>query len=141
MRSVRPHPNGDRGGNSIVLSAKRNLHSYWDDIPDLVFEADKSDHLTVAQKKAREKQVEYILNWAGQITSEHAASSVPTEPTPNFSGWSLEGLQVAKSDAYTGITPQHMPLPAYRDRVSSDANTRLAEGGYRLARLLNSTLK
>jgi hypothetical protein len=135
-------PKGDRGGNSIKLSQYMNLHSYWDDILDLVYEADKKDGLGKTAKKQHEGQPAYIDNWATTIAAKHGKSVLPSsEPLDGFDSWSRAGLALAEQHAYTGITSMKMPGAAYRTSVSDIAQKSIAEGGYRLANLLNSVLQ
>jgi hypothetical protein len=131
-------PAGDRGGNTVVLHGTLNLHNYWDDILD---EVDQAEPGTMVAKKAREAQPAYIETWASSIMTKFPKSGLPLAgPLTAFDAWSHDGFVLAEEHAYTGIVAGEVPSAAYRGDVANVAERAIAEGGYRLARLLNSIL-
>jgi hypothetical protein len=132
-------PNGDRGGNAVVLAGTVNLHSFWDDILDEVYEASAPG--TLAAKRAHEKTPDYIFTWVGEIGTRFPQSAVSLGSSVDaFETWEIEGLHLAETRAYKNVTPHHPPTTAYRNEVDAVSEQAIAEAGYRLATLLNTLL-
>jgi hypothetical protein len=133
---IRPRPDedryGDKGGNYFKIarihvpgrsSAIRELHAYWDDLPDL-----GTDGMTVAQA-------------AQAITVAHSRTEFAAElQQPDPKEWSLEGRDLASRDVYTPEMLQQHDVSVYGAAAWELAQQRLALAGYRLADLLNGLL-
>jgi hypothetical protein len=130
---IRPRPGedpyGDKGGNYFKIaslhvpgrsSAIRELHAYWDDLPDL-----GTDGMTVAQA-------------AGSIAAAHPRSELAAElRQQDPKEWSLEGRDLASRDVYTPEMLQQHDVTVYGAAAWDLAQQRLALAGYRLADRLN----
>jgi hypothetical protein len=119
---------GDRGGNMIKFApdlaartGQANLHAYWDGLPG-------EDHAFAnVEAKASEvmmKHPEGGLDLTSDVVEE----------------WMTESLGLARSRAYAGLIGAGTmidDLPAgYEDAAKPAADLRLAQAGYRLARVL-----
>lgn len=119
---------GDRGGNSIrfapalaAATRQANLHAYWDGLP-----GEDSEFANV-ETKANELMMNLPasgLDLTGDAVEE----------------WMTESFGFARSTVYAGLTDAGGmidSLPAgYEDASKKVADRRLAQAGYRLARLL-----
>ena len=56
-------------------------------------------------------------------------------------GWTQEGLRVAQTVVYAGVTRGAAPSAAYEAEALNVSERRIALAGYRLAALLNEALK
>ena len=141
---------GDEGGNTVMIkltpamqkqfegtlskSAPSELHAFWDDLPG---EGQPAPALPVAAAFAENLP---------QASAKEAADSDPSD-------WAAESLTIAKKDAYAPpIGPGPQPAAssgssaypittAYYNKAMSDAKSRIALAGARLAKLLNENLK
>ena len=75
-RISKVQPKGDAGGNGMALTKSLDLHTFWDHIPDEVFESDPSNERTMKENKAFERTPEYIESWRKTITPEFGPSIV-----------------------------------------------------------------
>jgi S1/P1 nuclease len=125
-------PYGDKGGNYFKIarvhvpsrsSPVRELHAYWDDLPDL-----GTDGMTVAQA-------------AQAITAAQPRTEFTAElRQPDPKAWSLEGRDLASRAVYTPEMLQQHDVSVYGTAAWELAQQRLALTGYRLADLLNGVL-
>lgn len=121
-------PQGDKGGNTFHLDDDRNLHAYWDHILDA----------SVAPS-AGEDSIAYAGRMARRIEETHPLAA-PLAAT-DVLGWCQEGLRLAQTVAYAGVTRGSAPSPAYEAEALKVAELRIALAGYRLAALLNGALQ
>lgn len=133
-------PKGDRGGNAVVLAGNVNLHSFWDDILDEVYEASTPGPLT--SKRAHEKTRDYIFTWAGEIGTRFPRSAVSLGSSVDaFETWEMDSVHLAEKHAYKAVTARQAPTSTYRNDVDAVSERAIAEAGYRLAALLNTLLE
>ena len=124
---------GDQGGNFVMISGAKNLHSFWDgglrnfppEGPPPQFVPPSLAKVAAATKK--------IV--AANPDSDPAIKL--NDPT-NFQSWADESFALAKDVAYNGMETGTTPSAAYRTKGVQIAQQRVAWGGYRLAALLNS---
>ena len=122
-------PNGDAGGNGFGVSGWGNLHSLWDGGGGYLYDSlsrplDYYSQITLNNKVAAiEADYPYTAN-SGTI--------------PNPMDWALEGLAIAETNAYVGITLNSSPSSDYLNKVELTTEQRMAMGGHRLADLLNT---
>ena len=124
-------PRGDEGGNTFRLDDNRNLHAYWDRI--------------LSQTTAPgpgEDSIAYVTRLARRIEGTHPLASL-SEPAASAGvlAWEGEGLHLAQTVVYTGVTRGAAPPAAYEAEALKVAERRIALAGYRLAALLNTALK
>jgi hypothetical protein len=113
-------PTGDAGGNSFSLSgAWSNLHSLWDAGGGYL-----TDGMAVSNKAA---QVEAAYPYTKSIGS-----------IPDPMDWAQEGREIARTNCYVGITNGTTPSVSYTNMAQAVAKQRMAIGGQRLAKLLNT---
>lgn len=113
-------PTGDAGGNSFSLNgAWSNLHSLWDAGGGYL-----SDGASVSAKAA---DVEAAYPYAKTIGA-----------IPNPMDWAWEGREIARTNCYVGITNGTTPTVSYTNMAQAVAKQRMAVGGQRLAKLLNT---
>lgn len=122
-----PAPEGDRGGNELLLSGPyRKLHALWDDSVNLSLQ-DSAEDLAdeIAQRLPRES------------LAEEVAVREPEQ-------WAREGFAIAVEKAYRPLeeSGDERPKPSSRYlRTARDIGQRQAAiGGYRLADMLTELL-
>ena len=124
------HPTGDAGGNSFTITGTwNNLHSLWDAGGGFLTDS-----------------ISRPLNTSGQATLSNKAATVeaayPFAGNPGFipdpQTWAAEGLNLAETVSYVGITAGTAPSASYLNTASNTAAQRMAAGGKRLADLLNT---
>jgi hypothetical protein len=119
---------GDRGGNTIrfapglaARTGQANLHAYWDGLPG-------EDH-AFANVEAK----------ASEVMMKHPEGSLDLTRDV-VEEWMTESFGLARSRVYAGLTGAGTmidDLPAgYEDAARPAADLRLAQAGYRLARVL-----
>ena len=121
---------GDAGGNNFNLTGYwSNLHSLWDA---------GGGYLTNSISRPLSAGSQTIIN--KKVAAVEAA--YPFSPTnnviPDPMTWANEGWNLAQSMAYPGITRGTTPSAAYLNSVQSTTQERMAQGGHRLANLLNT---
>jgi hypothetical protein len=137
----------DAGGNDVPIklptamkkefegtlskSAPSELHAFWDDLPG---EGEPAPALPQA------------ATFASGLSQVPLSSVADTDPLD----WAAESLALAKTDAYAppiGNSPKpaagtaYLITSAYYNAAMSDAKSRIALAGARLAKLLNENLK
>lgn len=128
-RFTRNHPDGDAGGNLVLIcdtpNCKSELHAYWDDILG-------PQNLTAA------------LTLGSQL-DKRAQPSGANETDP--AQWVQEGFALAKADVYQPPisddepgSPAGIPDKMYHDRAKQVAEAQVLLAGYRLAGSLNQVL-
>jgi len=124
-------PRGDLGGNSFALDAGHNLHAYWDEILDRAIAPDPG-----------EDSIAYATRMARRIERIHPRASLATPAaSTDVVGWEREGLHLAQTVVYAGVTRGAPPSATYQAQALTVAERRIALAGYRLAALLNDALK
>jgi hypothetical protein len=124
---------GDGGGNAFKLrpvdNSPDNLHSYWDDIVDIADPQHPDEGLTV-----------YIDRVATEFENAFPRSRFNQTLQPgDFNQWALESLKKAQDKAYPRtLRRKRRPSQAYQASTFGVAQESIAEGGYRLADLLNT---
>lgn len=117
-------PNGDRGGNSVVLTTSpKELHAVMDDV--LGTGSDPSKAITYASKIAAPSKTKAAIS--------------------DESKWINESFLAAKKSVYVdpvgvGLGPYTLDA-TYRANVRKVAKSRVALAGVRLANLINGELK
>jgi len=121
-----PLPKGDQGGNTFHLDDNRNLHAYWDRILDEAIAPEPGeDSIAYASRIARQ---------IDRMAGTPAAGS-------DVLGWAHEGLRLAQTFVYSGVSRGSAPSAAYQAEALKVSEGRIALAGYRLAALLNDALK
>ncbi|HVX85720.1 MAG TPA: S1/P1 nuclease [Phycisphaerae bacterium] len=143
-----PPPEGDRGGNSIVVSyvgesgktTVTNLHSFWDGAVGTV----EMEHFTAGSLAELRKK-------AGDFMAAHPeagfAEQMKKDATPE--SWAEESYGLAKKDVYEEGDILKLPKPrtsyelpaAYVERGHSVAESQVTLAGYRLAATVHAALK
>ena len=121
-------PSGDAGGNTFYINGNwSNLHSLWDAgggyLSDSLFRPLSSSDQAVLDSKVADVEAAY-----------------PYTPNPgtisNPMDWAQEGLGLAQTVSYVGITTNSAPSSAYLNTAQATTEQRMAQGGHRLADLL-----
>jgi hypothetical protein len=125
-RVLKSQPGGDQGGNLVILGARLNLHSLWDDAA------------------GRDTSDAYVTQYAGKVTAEHPA---PEHIEKNPKKWIRESFRLDQTQVYTfgletGSKDHPLQLPeGYVENAKRVSRDQIAEAGYRLAAVLNEKLK
>ncbi|MEI2725431.1 MAG: S1/P1 nuclease [Verrucomicrobiota bacterium] len=126
-------PTGDAGGNFFPVQDWGNLHSLWDSgggyIPDFLPRPLSAGSLNILNGRVAVIEANHPYNYA---------TNVGTVADPV--AWALEGLTLAQTVCYVGITTNEVPSAGYFDSTYATTEERLAAGGHRLADLLNTIL-
>ena len=123
------HPTGDAGGNAFYLNGTwSNLHYLWDDGGGYLTDSLSRPLSAASQTTLNNKVAAIEADYPG--LSDAAA-------IPDPMAWAQEGLQVATSAAYVGITQNTTPTTAYLNTARTTAEQRMALGGHRLSSVLN----
>ena len=127
------HPTGDAGGNSFPIDTTTwfNLHSLWDGGGGYLFDS-VGRPLSVASQNAINNKVALI---EADYPYDYTAN-VGTIPNPMV--WAQEGFNLAKTVCYVGIVTNAPPTTTYLNTAKSTTEQRMAQGGHRLADLLNT---
>src|SRR5256884_167765 len=80
------------------------------------------------------------LNAAERSVALRASLAAPAAAT-DVLGWTQEGLRVAQTVVYAGVTRGEAPSATYEAEALNVSERRIALAGYRLAALLNEALK
>ena len=119
----------DGGGNDVVISASpKDLHGYWDSLPGL----------------GGTKNFSTAVKFASTLPDADVTKADDTK----VDDWAQESFALAQSDAYakppindTDPTTSSTITASYHTKALADAKLRVALGGARLAKLLNTNLK
>jgi len=124
------HPTGDAGGNSFSIKGQwSNLHSLWDSGGGYLTDS-VSRPLSAAG-------VATITNKVAAIEADYPYPlSVGSIPDPMT--WAVEGWGLAQTVSYVGITNGGTPSTAYLNTAMATTEQRMAIGGQRLAKLLET---
>ena len=135
-RTTTARPDGDRGGNLFFLHAdaiRPNLHSYWDGAAGLFDEEPFERPLNTSERRR-------LRSVARSITQAFPASSINNLNNLTPETWVRESHELAKTEAYVGVTENSIPDTDYVTKTQRTARRRIATAGYRLARVLNASL-
>ena len=115
-------PAGDAGGNGFSLSGNwSNLHSLWDAGGGYLTDG------ALVSTKAADVEAAYPY-------------TVSVGAIPDPMDWAVEGWGLAQTVSYVGITASSTPSAAYLNTAQATTKQRMAIGGQRLAKLLNTVL-
>jgi len=125
-------PGGDAGGNGFTFSNSSdwsNLHSLWDYgggfLPNNI-----SRPLNSSSQAS-------LTSLAASIEADYPYSkSIGSIPDPMV--WAVEGETIAQTNCYVGITLGGTLSTAYTNKAQATTRQRMAIGGQRLAKLLNT---
>jgi hypothetical protein len=113
-------PTGDAGGNGFSLgSGNGNLHSFWDGGGGYL-----NNGASVSSNAA---EVEALYPYTLSVGS-----------IPDPMDWAIEGWNIAQTNTYVGVTRGFPPSTTYTNRTQETTKQRMAIGGQRLAKLLNT---
>ncbi len=126
------HPSGDAGGNGFGLSNNSdwsNLHSLWDAgggyLSDNVSSRYSASTQSILSNKVAASEAAYPYSFSvGRI--------------PDPMDWAVEGWGLARTIAYVGINEGDTPSVTYTNAAQTTTKQRMAIGGQRLAKLLNT---
>ena len=126
------HPAGDAGGNffSITGGNWSNLHSLWDSGGSFLFDS-LSAPLTTANQNTLNAKI-------ALIEAAYPYNYDTNRTIPNPMTWAQEGMALAKTNCYVGITNGTTPTTSYTNSAVATTAQRMAQGGHRLADLLNT---
>jgi hypothetical protein len=122
---------GDLGGNNFSLTPPpwNNLHSLWDAgggyLVDSVYPPLDSNEASIITNKAAAVEAAY------PYTKTIGSIADPMN-------WAVEGWGLAQTVSYVGITTNSTPSAAYTNTAQATTKQRMAVGGQRLAKLLNT---
>lgn len=136
-------PEGDRGGNSILVVGSRNLHATWDDAlgrePSHAEAARRAEHLlnTSRHRSMLERQSDEasLVVWIDE--SRELAERVAY--TEEVMGPLLELERAMRGRRAVNLPPLELS-PSYRERMQTVSEARITLAGVRLARALESAL-
>jgi len=109
---------GDAGGNQFSIGSG-NLHAFWDAGGGYL-----TDGVSVSNKAAAVE------------TAYPYALSIGAIPDPM--DWAAEGQEIARTNTYVGVTNGFPVSGSYSNRTQATTVQRMAIGGQRLAKLLNT---
>lgn len=124
---------GDGGGNTFYVTNNNwsNLHSFWDSgggyIYDFIARPVNSSGQSILDAKVTQIEADYPYNYS---------TNLGTINDPYV--WALEGWNLARTNCYVGVTNNTPPAPAYLSTTMAITEQRLAQGGHRLADLINT---
>jgi hypothetical protein len=123
-------PHGDAGGNGFYVTGTwNNLHSLWDAGGGYLTDS-MSRPLSSASQTALNNKVSAI---------EGAYPYMPNAGTiPDPMNWAREGLELAETVTYVGLSQNTTPSTSYLNSVQATTEQRMAAGGHRLTDLLNT---
>ena len=127
------HTGGDAGGNGFTLIGGNwsNLHSLWDAGGGYLSNSYSRPLSIVSQNTISNRAAlieiaqPYIRN-TGTITDPQV--------------WANAGVALAQTNTYVGITNNSAPTQPYLNTAQATTQQLMAQGGYRLANLLNTIL-
>ena len=126
------HLTGDNGGNSFTLDSPWfNLHSLWDGGGGYLFDSVSRPLSGSAQNTLNAKVAQIEANYPYNYTTNLGTIANPMT-------WAQEGFNLAKTNCYVGITNSTTPTTSYTNTAQATTEQRMAQGGHRLADLLNT---
>jgi hypothetical protein len=137
-RDTNDHPYGDKGGNDFdiiaptgISPAPKNLHFLWD-LGGGLFPGTRRP-LTPTGLGRIERLAQALVDANGAAAEKAVTTMDPIK-------WAQEGLAIAKSSVYAGIEEGEEPSEAYLSKTREISGLRVTIAGFRLAKLLNSSL-
>lgn len=133
------YPEGDWGGNRFLIDwqghKKSNLHGFWDSACGLATKR--------WPRPLDEEGMNAVKQLANFVTTQFPEASFTEKELNNHETlcWRQESFDLGKNVVYRGICPGQAPSSSYIENGQKVACKRIALAGYRLARLLNNTLK
>jgi hypothetical protein len=130
-RCDKVHPDGDYGGNLFALNlegvTKGSLHKFWDSVALELNPEHTPEKLEtfVAEVEMRYPRT-FFLGKADDHKPEH---------------WLEESFHIAVNHAYANVHPGDTPSPAYIKESQAICEQRIALAGYRLADLIEESLR
>ncbi len=123
-------PAGDAGGNAFIIHGTYSeLHALWDSGGGYLTDSVARPFTTASQA--------LISNKAAAVEAAYPYStsigSIP-DPLP----WALDGNGIAATVSYVGITENGTPSTSYLNTAQTTTVQRMAIGGQRLAKLLET---
>ena len=122
---------GDLGGNSFLINdgSITKLHALWDD---------GGGFLTDSITRPLTPTSQATLNSKAAICETAYPYSFSVGSIPDPMSWALESRLLASNTAYVGISSNTTPSVAYTNAAQNTTIQRMAIGGQRLAKLLNT---
>merc|ERR1712166_492081 len=126
------YPAGDRGGNSFKTQTHykaKELHAVWDKV---VYEFHVTEKVPITDDDWVNQGV-----IAARIMKENPESEI--DPSMDPAVWALESFEIASTFVYKGLVEGVDLLNTeYMTEGQKIAEKRIATGGYRLAKILES---
>ena len=149
---LQSEPGGNLGGNTFKLKGSHSsLHKLWDDGCGFLSDYQDINPYGEDNEALNKDELNRLGKLAREITKAYPPKAIKnvTETDPDF--WALEGHKLAVRYGYRGVNgeqdgktqyllPGGTPSQVYLSRAQEVVRERLAAGGYRLARILNSLL-
>lgn len=133
-RAFRDGDTGDQGGNLFLLTPKGtpadrsdNLHRFWDGVigRNMPNTADACE-------------ADYLDPIGQMIMKEYPYSKLQSRlANGKFEVWEKEGVAIATTEVYNGVTRYEKPSDDYRKKALKIGEERLALAGYRMGDLFN----
>lgn len=125
------YPDGDRGGNRTKVHDDKveNIHYFWDSTAGLFGDVKP------------EAWQQGIPSFAETVMKQHPASKYTGQLEPKPADWATESYKLAVKYGYMALPANGEISPEFRKNVQQICAERLALGGYRLAEILNRSLK
>ncbi len=125
-------PSGDAGGNGFYINGNwSNLHSLWDSgggfLTDSLSRPLSANSQNTLNNKVALIEADYPYDYS---------TNLGTIPDPM--DWAQEGMNLAETVSYVGITQNTTPSSTYLNTAMATTEQRMAAGGHRLADLLNT---
>jgi hypothetical protein len=124
---------GDAGGNTFYITSDywSNLHSLWDAGGGFLFDSLSRPLSAPSQNTLNAKaaliEADYPYNY-----------NTNPDAITNSMIWAQESFNVAKTVCYAGLTQNATISTGYLDTAMATTEQRMAQGGHRLADLLNA---
>uniref|UniRef100_A0A7S3IN08 Uncharacterized protein n=1 Tax=Strombidium inclinatum TaxID=197538 RepID=A0A7S3IN08_9SPIT len=127
-------PTGDMGGNLFNITEKdgiNELHALWD---SLIYEWDDD-----FEQPLNETAWDTMTNISATLRDEHKWSDadIQADLKKHKNDWAAEGYEIATTFVYT-IEQNTLPSDEYVSEARKIVHRRLALGGYRLAKVLET---
>lgn len=124
------NPEGDLGGNKTLIQFKdmKNIHAFWDSTATLF-----------PQVKSEEWQTQ-IPGLSAELQKKQPRSKFAADLNFKPAHWAEESFALAVKNGYETLPVNGQLDAAYIAKAQEICAQRIAQGGYRLAELLNNTL-